>query len=66
MGEHSRWQSKTWRSPSSPQKYICMWNDSYRTPNAGRRPPTFKMQANLHIKGQGRRNKKKRDKGIGT
>lgn len=43
-----------------------MWNDSYRTPNAGRRPQTFKMQANLHIKGQGRRNKKKRDKGIGT
>ena len=32
----SRWQrSKTWRSPSSPQihqKYINMWNNSYRTP----------------------------------
>ena len=32
----SRWQkSKTWRSPSSPQihqKYIYMWNSSYRTP----------------------------------
>ena len=32
----SRWQrSKTWRSPSSPQihqKYIYMWNNSYRTP----------------------------------
>ena len=31
----SRWQkSKTWRSPSSPQihqKYIYMWNSSYRT-----------------------------------
>ena len=31
----SRWQrSKTWRSPSSPQihqKYIYMWNNSYRT-----------------------------------
>ena len=32
----SRWRkSKTWRSPSSPQthqKYIYMWNNSYRTP----------------------------------
>ena len=32
----SRWRrSKTWRSPSSPQihqKYIYMWNCSYRTP----------------------------------
>ena len=32
----SRWQkSKTWRSLSSPQihqKYIFMWNNSYRTP----------------------------------
>ena len=29
------WRSKTWRSPSSPQihqKYIYMWNSSYRTP----------------------------------
>ena len=29
------WRSKTWRSPSSPQihqKYIYMWNNSYRTP----------------------------------
>ena len=28
------WKSKTWRSPSSPQihqKYIYMWNNSYRT-----------------------------------
>ena len=35
-GGASRWQkSKTWRSPSSPQihqKYIYMWNNSYRTP----------------------------------
>ena len=32
----SRWQRiKTWRSPCSPQihqKYIYMWNNSYRTP----------------------------------
>ena len=29
------WRSKTWRSPYSPQihqKYIYMWNNSYRTP----------------------------------
>ena len=29
------WRTKTWRSPSSPQihqKYIYMWNSSYRTP----------------------------------
>ena len=34
-GRPSRWlRSKTWRSPSSPQihqKYIYMWNNSYRT-----------------------------------
>ena len=36
QGRPSRWRkSKTWRSPSSPQihqKYIYMWNNSYRTP----------------------------------
>ena len=36
VGRPSRWQrSKKWRSPSSPQthqKYIYMWNNSYRTP----------------------------------
>ena len=36
MQRPSRWQrNKTWRSPSSPnirQKYIYMWNNSYRTP----------------------------------
>ena len=29
------WRSKMWRSPSSPQihqKYIYVWNNSYRTP----------------------------------
>ena len=29
------WRSKMWRLPSSPQihqKYIYMWNNSYRTP----------------------------------
>ena len=36
LGGPSRWwRSKTWRSLSSPQihqKYIYMWNNSYRTP----------------------------------
>ena len=36
MERPSKWQrSKTWRSPSSLQtyqKYIYMWNNSYRTP----------------------------------
>ena len=36
LGGPSRWwRSKTWKSPSSPeihQKYIYMWNNSYRTP----------------------------------
>ena len=35
-GRPSRWRrSRRWRSPSSPQihqKYIYMWNNSYRTP----------------------------------
>ena len=34
-GASRRQKSKTWRSPSSPQihqKYIYMWNCSYRTP----------------------------------
>ena len=35
-GRPARWQrDKIWRSPSSPQiyqKYIYMWNNSYRTP----------------------------------
>ena len=34
-GPSRQQRSKTWRSPSSPhihQKYIYMWNNSYRTP----------------------------------
>ena len=45
LGGTSRWwRSKTWRSPSSPQihqKYIYLWNSSYRTPTeCCRRPQT--------------------------
>ena len=67
----SRWQrSKTWRSPSSPQihqKYIYMWNNSYRTPTEcwqktsdfpkGKKIPTYLSRA--------KEKRKNRDKRIG-
>ena len=67
----SRWQrSKTWRSPSSPQihqKYIYMWNNSYRTPTEcwqktsdfpkGKKMPTYL--------GRAKEKRKNRDKRIG-
>ena len=46
------WRSKTWRSPSSPQihqKYIYMWNNSYRTLAEDLRLP--KRQETTHIPG---------------
>ena len=59
-----------WRSPSSPQihqKYIYMWNDSYRTPTEcwqktsdfpkGKKLPTYL--------GRKKEKRKKRDKRIG-
>ena len=62
------WKSKTWRSPSSPQihqKYIYMWNNSYRTPTElwqkmsdllkGKKLPTY----------LGRAKEKNREKRIG-
>ena len=68
----SRWRrSKTWRSPSSPQihqKYIFMWNNSYRTPTEhwpktsdfpkGKKLPTYL--------GRVKEKRKNRDKRIGT
>ena len=59
-GGASRWRkSKTWRSPSSPQihqKYIYMWNNSFRTPTErwqktsdlpkGKKLPTYPGWAN--------------------
>ena len=68
----SRWRrSKTWRSPSSPQihqKYMYMWNNSYRTPTErwqttsdfprGKKLPTYL--------GRAREKRNNRDKRIGT
>ena len=64
-------RSKTWRSPSSPQihqKYIYMWNNSYRTPAKrwhktsdfpkGKRLPMYLDRA--------KEKRKNRDKRIGT
>ena len=52
-GGASRWQkSKTWGSSSSPQmhqKYIYMWNNSYRTLAEELRPP--KRQETPHVPG---------------
>ena len=70
-GGPSRWQrSKMWRSPSSPQiyqKYIYMWNNSYRTPTEhwqktsdlpkGKKLPTYL--------GRAKEKRKNRDKRIG-
>ena len=65
------WKSETCRSPSSPQihqKYIYMWNNSYRT-------PTECWQKNSHIPkgkklptylGRTKEKRKNRDKRIGT
>ena len=68
----SRWlKRKTQRSPSSPQihqKYIYMWNNSYRTPTErwqktsdlpkGKKLPTYL--------GRAKEKRKNRDKRIGT
>ena len=70
-GGASRWQkSKTRRSPSSPQihqKYIYMWNNSYRTPTErwqktsdlpkGKKLPTYL--------GRAKKKRKNRDKKLG-
>ena len=69
-GASRRWKSMTWRSPSSPQvhqKYIYMWNNSYRTPNErwqktsdlpkGKKLPMYLGRA---------KEKRNRDKRIGT
>ena len=59
-----------WRSPSSPQihqKYMCMWNKSYRTPNEHWQK-TSDLQKGKLISHNGREKEirgKKRDKRIG-
>ena len=64
-------KSKTWRSPSSPQihqKYIHMWNNSYRTPTERWQktsdfPKGKKLPSYL---GKAKEKRKNRDKRIGT
>ena len=70
-GGSSRWhRSKTWRSPSSPQihqKYIYMWNNSYRTPTEcwqktsdlpkGKKIPTYLGRAKEKRKKQTQKNR---------
>ena len=64
-------ESKTRRSPSSPQiyqKYIYMWNNSYRTPtecwqNTSDLPKGNKLPMYL---GTAKEKRKNRDKRIGT
>ena len=65
----SRWRrSKTWRSPTSPQihqKYIYMWNNSYRTPTErwqktsdfpkGKKLPTYLDRAKEKRENRGKR-----------
>ena len=63
-------ESKMRRLPSSPhihQKYIYMWNNSYRhLLNAGRRPQTSKKARKSPHNWVGQKKKGKKDKGIGT
>ena len=70
-GRPSRWcRSKTWRSPSSPQihqKYIYMWNNSYRTTTErwqktsdfpkGKKLPTYLGRAKEKKKKQRQKNR---------
>ena len=68
----SRWQScKTWRSPSSPQihdKYIYMWNNSYRTPTeCGQKTSDFPEGKKLPTYlGRAKGKRKNTDKRIGA
>ena len=68
----SRWQrSKTWRSPSSPQihqKYIYMWNSSYRTPTecCQKTPDFLKGKKLSTYLGRAKEKRKSTDKRIGT
>ena len=71
-GRPSRWQrSKRWRSPSSPQihqKYIYMWNNSYRTSTKRWQKTTdFPKGKKLPMYlGRAKEKRKNRDKRIGT
>ena len=65
------WNSKKWRSPSSPQihqKYIYMWNNSYRTPTEHwKKTSDFpKGKKNPTYLGRAKEKRTNRDKRIGT
>ena len=65
------WRSNTWRSPSSPQihqKYIYMWNNSYRTPTERwQKNSDFPKRKKLTMYlGRAKDKRKYRDKRIGT
>ena len=70
-GGPSRWQrNKTWRSPSSPQiyqKYIYMWNNSYRTPTERwQKTADFPKGKKIPMYlGKAKEKRKNRDKRIG-
>ena len=67
-----RWRkNKTWRSPSSPQihqKYIYMWNNSYRTLTEGRQKTSDvpKGKKLTTYPSRAKEKRKNRDKRIGT
>ena len=72
IGGLSRWwRSKIWRSPSAPQihqKYIYMWNNSYRTPTEHwQKTSDFPKGKKLPMYlGRPKEKRKNRDKRIGT
>ena len=71
QGRPSRWRrSKMWRSPSSPQihqKYIYMWNTSYRTPTeCWQKTSDFPKGKKIPMYlGRAKEKRKNRDKRIG-
>ena len=70
LGENFKMVEKTWRSPSSPQihqKYIYMWNNSYRTPTECWQTSDFPEGKNIPTDLSRAKDKRKnRDKRIGT
>ena len=64
------WKNKMWRSPSSPQihqKYIYMWNNSYRTTTERWQKTSDFPKGKLPIYlGRAKGKRKNRDKRIGT
>ena len=70
LGGLSRWwRSKTWRAPSSPkihQKYVYMWNNSYRTTECWQKTSDFPKGKKIPMYlGKAKEKRKNRDKRIG-